>query len=123
MVAYPEAPWATNWRDMTRINSAGMGMAAESGALIDAHEAEIAQAVAAHPEVAGRSAMFITHLDATDLSTVNFYSAADARVQFFEDLGLMTPQSVGEASDGGSFFGSVSSERIDLFDDADVLVT
>ena len=26
-IAYPEAPWATAWRDMIRLNSAGMGMA------------------------------------------------------------------------------------------------
>ena len=29
VVAYPEGPWATSWRDMIETNAAGMGMAAE----------------------------------------------------------------------------------------------
>lgn len=35
VVAYFEGPWATDWRDMISLNSAGMGMAEEGQALID----------------------------------------------------------------------------------------
>jgi len=123
VVAYPDAPWSTDWRDMIRINSAGMGMAAEGDALIAEIEAEIAATVAEYPQLAGTPTMFITHLDTTDLSTVRFYTANDTRVKFFEDLGLAMPESVIEASVGGSFRGEVSAENIDVFDDVRLLVT
>jgi iron complex transport system substrate-binding protein len=123
VVAYPEAPWSTDWREMIRFNSAGLGMAAEGEALIARIEAEIAQMVAVHPELHGKSAMFITHLNPTDLSTVNFYTTNDTRVKFFADLGLTSPKSVVQASAPGKFSGSISAERIDAFDDVDIVVT
>mgnify|MGYP002622322979 CR=1 FL=1 len=84
---------------------------------------DIAGAVAGHPELRGKAAMFITHLNATDLSTVNFYTTNDTRVSFFADLGLTSPKSVIEASAPGKFSGSISAERIDAFDDVDIVVT
>lgn len=123
VVAYPNAPWATDWRSMIRINSLGLGMPNEGEALIGRIEAEIQTAKAKYPALAGTSAMFVTHLDATNLSIVNFYTANDSRVQFFRDLGLAMPKSVEAASTSGRFAGSVSAERIDTFDDVDILVT
>ncbi|GGB13327.1 ABC transporter substrate-binding protein [Brucella endophytica] len=123
VVAYPQAAWSTDWRDMIRLNSAGLGMANEGDALIKKIEGEIAATLARHSELRGKSAMFITHLDATDLSTVNFYTANDTRVKFFSELGLKPPKSVMEASTPGRFAGSVSAERIDAFDDVDIVVT
>ncbi|TDX80331.1 iron complex transport system substrate-binding protein [Neorhizobium sp. R1-B] len=123
VVAYPEAPWSTDWREMIRLNSAGIGMAAEGEALIATIEAEIARTVAEYPQLQGKSAMFITHLDATDLSIVNFYTTNDTRVKFFADLGLKSPRSVIAASAPGKFSGSISAERIDAFDDVDLVVT
>lgn len=123
VIAYPQAPWSTDWRDMIRLNSAGLGMASEGEALIAGIEAKILAEVAAHPYLRDKSAMFVTHLDATDLSMVNFYTTHDTRVRFFRDLGLATPKSVAEASAGNSFSGSISAERIDAFDDVDIVVT
>lgn len=123
VVAYPEAPWSTDWREMIRLNSAGLGMAAEGEALIKKIEADIARTVAEHPELKDKSAMFITHLSASDLSIVNFYTTNDTRVKFFADLGLKSPKSVIEASAPGKFSGSISAERIDAFDDVDIVVT
>ncbi len=123
VVAYPQAPWSTDWRDTIRLDSAGLGMAPEGETLIAGIEADIAKAVAAHPELKGKTAMFITHLDPTDLSTVNFYTTNDTRVKFLADLGLKSPKSVVEASAPGRFAGSISAERIDSFDDVDIVVT
>ncbi len=123
VVAYPEAPWSTDWREMIRLDSAGMGMAAEGEALIKKIESEIAQTVASYPELHGKSAMFLTHLNASDLSTVNFYTTNDTRVKFFADLGLTAPKSIVAASAPGKFAGSISAERIDTFDDVDIVVT
>lgn len=122
-VAYPEAAWATDWRDMIRFNSAGMGMAAEGDALIADLEAQMKATVAEFPQILGHEVMFITHLDTTDLSMVRLYTVNDTRVKFFEDLGLTMPQSVLEASEGGSFRGEVSAEQIDRFDDVELIVT
>jgi iron complex transport system substrate-binding protein len=123
VVAYPDAPWSTAWRDMIRLNSAAMGMSAEGEALIARIEAEIAATVARYPDLAGKSAMFVTHLSARDLGTVNFYTSNDTRVKFFADLGLKAPKSVLEASQPGKFSGSISAEKIDTFDDVDIVVT
>jgi iron complex transport system substrate-binding protein len=93
VIAYPQAPWSTDWRETIRLNSAGLGMAAEGEALIASIEAEIA------------------------------YTTNDTRVRFFADLGLRSPKSVVQASQAGKFSGSVSAEQIDAFDDVDILVT
>lgn len=123
VVAYPEAAWTTTWREMIRQNAAGLGMAEEGEAMVAEIEERIATARAAHPELAGKTGMFVTHLDPRDLSIIGFYAAADQRVQFLTDLGMATPQAVREASEAGKYSGRVSAERIDLFDDVDVVVT
>jgi iron complex transport system substrate-binding protein len=123
VVAYPDAPWSTDWRTMIRFNAQGLGLAAEGEALIARIEAEIASAVEGHPELRDKTAMFITHLNAADLSTINFYTTNDTRVKFFADLGLKSPKSVVNASSPGKYADSVSAERIDDFDDVDILVT
>ncbi|WP_369254075.1 iron-siderophore ABC transporter substrate-binding protein [Geodermatophilus amargosae] len=124
VVAYPEAPWATPWRETIEVNAAGMGMAEEGEALVADIEQEIADTVAEHPQLEGRSTMFLTHVDTTDLSEVSFYTPFDTRSAFFEDLGLSTPESVASVStDSEQFSGTVSAERIDVFDDVDVIVT
>jgi len=122
VVAYPEAAWSTDWREMIRLNSAGMGMAAEGEALIRTIEADIAATAANHPEIRGKKTMFITHLNPLDLSTINFYTTNDTRVKFFKDLGLESPKSVIDVSQPGKFSGSISAERIDLFNDVDIVV-
>lgn len=124
VVAYPEGPWATSWRDVIEFNSAGMGMAAEGEQLIADIEAEIADSVAEHPQLAGKATMFLTHVDPTDLSEVSFYTSHDTRSAFFEDLGLSTPASVAEASsDPEKFSGTISAEQIDVFSDVEIIVT
>ncbi len=122
VVAYPQSAWSTDWREMIRLNSTGLGMAAEGEALIARIEKEIADTVAGYPILRGKSAIFVTHLDVTNLSTVNFYTANDTRVKFFTDLGLRSPKSVVEATKPGQFAASVSAERVDVFDDVDIVV-
>jgi iron complex transport system substrate-binding protein len=124
VVAYPEGPWATSWRDVIELNSAGMGMAAEGEKLVADIEGEIDATVAEYPELAGKSTMFLTHVDPADLSEVSFYTAHDTRSAFFEDLGLSTPSSVAKASAANDeFAGTVSAEQVDVFDDVDIIVT
>ena len=123
VVAYPEGPWATDWRDMIQLNSQGMGMAEEGQALIEQLETHIAETAANHPDLAGKTAMFVTHLDPTNLGRISFYTDNDARVRFFHDLGLASPEVVKQNSTPGKFAGEISSELIDELNDVDILIT
>lgn len=123
VVAYPEDPWATSWRDVIRFNAQGLGLEAEGDALVTDLETEISEAAQQYPDLAGTKTMFLTHVDPTDLSTVNFYTANDTRAAFFSDLGLDTPAAVAEASEAGGFSGSISAEQLDRFDDVELIVT
>jgi iron complex transport system substrate-binding protein len=124
VVAYPEGPWATPWREVIEVNAAGMGMAEQGEELVASIEQDIADTVAEHPQLEGTSTMFLTHVDTTDLSEVSFYTPYDTRSAFFEDLGMATPASVAKAStDPEQFSGTVSAEQVDVFDDVDVIVT
>lgn len=124
VVAYPEGPWATSWRDMIETNAAGMGMADEGEQLVADLEQEIEDTVAQHPQLAGTNAMFLTHVDTTDLSEVSYYTPFDTRSAFFEDLGLATPASIADAStQPDQFSGTISAEQIDTLDDVELIVT
>jgi iron complex transport system substrate-binding protein len=123
VIAYRDGPWSTGWREMIRLNAAGLGMTEEGEDLIAAHEARIAEAAARHPEIAGKTAMFVIHLDTRDLSVIRFYSTDDTRVRFLRDLGMASPPSVVDASLPGRHAGEMSAERIDAFDDVDIVVT
>ena len=123
VVAYPEDAWSTSWRDVIRFNAQGLGLEAEGDALVTELETEITEAARQYPELAGTETMFLTHVDPTDLSTVNFYTANDTRAAFFTDLGLDTPAAVARASEAGDFSGSISAEQLDQFDDVELIVT
>lgn len=79
VVAYPQAPWSTDWRETIRLDSAGIVMAKEGEALISEIEGKIASEVGKFPELRGKKAMFVTHLDANDLSVINFYTTQDTQ--------------------------------------------
>lgn len=123
-VPFPETAWGTSWRDMITANATGMGMASEGEALIAELEAQIEEAVAAHPAIGGKNVMFLTHVDTTDLSEVSFYTAHDTRTMFFEDLGMTIAPSVKAASEETDEFSStVSAEQADTFSDVEIIVT
>ncbi len=124
VVAYPEGPWATPWRETIELSSEALGLKDEGDQLVADLEQQIADAVAAHPGLEGTSTMFLTHVDESDLSQVSFYTPHDTRAGFFEDLGLTTPQSVADISAGSDEFSqTVSAEQVDTFADVDLIVT
>lgn len=98
-------------------------MSEAGDALIAELEAQIAQTAKSHPELAGKSAMFVTHLDPTNLSQISFYTDNDPRVKFFHDLGMVSPDVVRKTSEAGKFSAKISSERIDELNDVDILVS
>jgi len=122
-VAYPEAAWATNWRESIEMSSEALGLEDRGDDLVEGIEDDIEAAVAKHPQLEGKSTMFLTHVDASDLSEVSFYTTKDTRALFFEDLGLEAPESIAEASKGTAFSKTISAEKVDTFDDVDMIVT
>ncbi|KAA9394469.1 iron-siderophore ABC transporter substrate-binding protein [Kocuria coralli] len=124
VVAYPETAWGTPWREMIEVNSEAMGMAEEGDELVASLEEEITEAAEKHTGLQGKTAMFLTHVDTTDLSEVSFYTTHDTRAMFFEDLGLETPPSIADASATTDQFSlTQSAEQADAFDDVDIIVT
>ncbi|MFI2289809.1 iron-siderophore ABC transporter substrate-binding protein [Streptomyces niveus] len=122
VVAYPDAPWATPWREIIRTNSEAIGLGDEGEKLITDLEGDISRTVAKYPQLKGKSAMFMTHVDPNDVSEIGFYTAHDTRTLFFEDLGLKIPGSIAKASEGTKKFAlTKSAEQIDAFDDVDII--
>lgn len=122
VVAYPEAAWATPWREIIEMNSKAIGLADEGEKLIGEVEGDIKKTVAKYPQLKGKSVMFMTHVDPNDVSEIGFYTAHDTRTLFFEDLGLKIPGSIAEASKGTDKFAlTKSAEQIDAFDDVDII--
>lgn len=120
-IAYPDAAWGAPWDTALLTNATALGLEAEATSYIEGIDADIATALAEHPQIAGKTAMF-TYLDPTDLSSVGYYSAIDARARYLTDLGLTTPASIEKLSAGSEeFFGSVSAENADTFNDVDII--
>ncbi len=124
VVAYPDEPWATEWRDSILQNAKGLGMAEEGEELVADLEQTIKDAVSQRKELAGTTGMFLTHVDPADLSEINFYSAADTRSKYLLDLGMEIAPSIVKATGGsGDYAGSISGERADELADVDVIIT
>ncbi|MDT0445324.1 iron-siderophore ABC transporter substrate-binding protein [Streptomyces johnsoniae] len=122
VVAYPDSPWATPWREIIRLNSEAIGLADEGEELITDIEGDIEAVVADYPQLQGKSAMFMTHVDPNDVSEIGFYTTHDTRTLFFEDLGMTTPGSIATASEGTDQFALTrSAEQVDVFDDVDII--
>ncbi|WP_067499538.1 iron-siderophore ABC transporter substrate-binding protein [Actinoplanes sp. TFC3] len=123
-IAYPDAPWATPWRDIVKLSSQALGLGAQGDALIAGTEQQMTEAAAKYPQLAGKSTMFMTHIDQTNLSKVGYYTAHDTRTQFFADLGMKIAGNVTKASEGTDAFTlEQSAEQIQAFDDVDVIVS
>ena len=122
-IAYPSVAWGTPWRDFIRMDAAGMNKAAEGETLVNGLEERISRAVAAHPEIKGKSAAFF-YGSTSDLSQIGYYTTTDPRTAFLADLGLAVPGSVKSASeaDPSSFYVQVSAENADALPDVDLIV-
>lgn len=117
-VAYPEEPWATPWRETIEIVGAAVGKPDKAAALLDEIDRLVAEAAAANPVMAGKTVGVVWPTP----ETFYVYKPADARVQFIEDLGFETAESVIALGQGGeTFYYTLSFEQLDQLE-ADVLV-
>ncbi|MEZ0166168.1 ABC transporter substrate-binding protein [Kineococcus sp. LSe6-4] len=111
------APYAADRTATTLAVARALGREEEGRRWCEAADAAFTDAVAAHPEFSGRTAVVALPYD----GRYGVYSPQDARGAFLGDLGFSLPPALSALDTGESFFIDVSAERLDLLD-ADVLV-
>jgi iron complex transport system substrate-binding protein len=116
-VAQPvgENDYGVSWDKETLIVGQAVGKAEEAQKIVDGIEAKFAEAKAAHPEFAGKTA-----IEAATYEGYWVYSASDARVHILTQLGFTLPDGLAEIV-GDKFGANLSKERTDLLD-TDVIV-
>lgn len=122
VIAYPELPWQTPWRDQIILDATGMGMKAEGEALLVEIEQLISDKAGQYPQIAEKKAAFF-YFNPTDFGKFFIYLPTDPRAAFLTDLGMETPESVIElAKSSESFALEISAENVDAISDIEVIV-
>jgi iron complex transport system substrate-binding protein len=118
VVAYPDEPWSTPWKDIVTITGEALGLQDEAATVLADIEQQIADAAAAHPEFEG-----LTLATAWDTAgTFYVYADEDPRVEFMLDLGFVNAPAVDELdTDESPFYFTLSYERVNELQ-SDVLV-
>ncbi|MBM6401700.1 iron-siderophore ABC transporter substrate-binding protein [Phycicoccus sonneratiae] len=121
-VAWTEKAWGTPWQDQVAAIGRAVGKPAQAEQLTTATEKTIADAVAANPEIKGRSAAW-AWFTPTDLSTIGLYTTADLRPQMLREFGFVDSPTVAELSekDPSAFSANLSAEKASTLQ-ADVVV-
>jgi iron complex transport system substrate-binding protein len=118
VVAYPDIPWATPWREVIEITGTALGKSDEAVDVIDEIDTAVASAAAAHPEFEGKTIA----LTSDTAGVFYVYKKADPRVEFTLDLGFESAPAVDELANGdSSFFYMLSYEELDKLS-SDVVV-
>lgn len=118
VVAYPDQPWSTPWRDIISITGEALGREDEAEEVLTGIDDSLAEAAAAHPEFKG-----VTLATAWDTAgTFYVYADEDPRVEFMLDLGFVNAAAVDELdTDESPFYFTLSYERVSELS-SDVLV-
>ncbi|WP_411720143.1 iron-siderophore ABC transporter substrate-binding protein [Mycetocola sp.] len=118
-VAYPDAPWATPWTEVVTTVGEALGKSAEAASVLEEIEKVTAEQADAHPELKGKTVAAV----ADSGGKFYVYKAADSRVDFLFDLGLVDAPAVEELANGdSSFYYELSYEELDKLD-SDILVS
>ena len=122
VVAYPQAPWQTFWRDQILMDAKGMGMEEEGKALVSGLENLIAEKTSQYPQIKGKKAAFF-FFDEANLGKFWVYLPSDPRAAYLTDLGMVIPESVQKLTEQSDYFTlELSSENIDLITDVEIIV-
>ncbi|RYU09330.1 iron-siderophore ABC transporter substrate-binding protein [Nocardioides iriomotensis] len=118
VVAYPDQPWATPWRDVITTAGEALGKTDEADQVLADIDRAVSKAADAHPEFQGKTIAAVA-----DYGSFYVYRSADPRVQFLEDLGFETAPSVEKLdTEESSFYFTLSYEKVDQLD-SDVLLS
>lgn len=108
---YLEKPWSTPWRQTISLTGMALNKKDIADQIIAKTEEKIAQERAKHRQLEGKTVMALW-VDGNDLGTITYYTPQDTRMNFLNDLGLKTDQSIVDLSEGKeSFFATVSAEH------------
>ncbi|MDU2242226.1 MAG: iron-siderophore ABC transporter substrate-binding protein [Paenibacillus sp.] len=122
VVAYPNAPWATTWREQVLLNATGMGMEAEGEQLIKDTEDMVKEKLSQYPQIEGKKVVWV-NFSAKDMSQLHIYTPVDSRVSFLYELGMEYPESVTQQiTDPSSYSLKLSAENAGALNDADLIV-
>ena len=114
VIAYPNLPWQTLWRDQITINAESMGMKAEGETLVKELEELITAKTSDYPQIAGKKTAFL-FFNPADLGKFYVYLPTDPRAAYLTDLGMPFPESVIKLSkEDNSFAIELSSENVDV---------
>ncbi|GAA1840965.1 ABC transporter substrate-binding protein [Microlunatus capsulatus] len=120
VVAAPEGfvDYGIPWDVEAEVVGRAVGRPARMAELVAASKQAVADAAAAHPAFAGRTALV-----ATPYEGIYVYGEQDPRTRLLTSLGFVLPDGFAEAlgDTGNTFGGTISDERADLLD-VDALV-
>jgi iron complex transport system substrate-binding protein len=121
-VAWTDKAWGTPWQEQVETIGKAVGKAAEAEQLTAATEKTIADAVAANPEIKGKTAAW-AWFTPTDLSTIGLYTTSDLRPQMLREFGFADSPTVAElsAKDPSAFSANLSAEKASTLA-ADIIV-
>lgn len=121
-VPWTEKAWGTPWQDQVAAIGQAVGKPSEAAALTASTEKTIADAVAANPEIKGKTAAW-AWFTPTDLSTIGLYTTSDLRPQMLREFGFADSPTVAElsAKDPSAFTANLSAEKASSLQ-ADVVV-
>lgn len=113
VVAYPEAPWTTDWQDSLKLIGQALGRPTLAAEKLTETKAVLEQAKTDHPELVGKTLVF-AGISTADLSKIDYLTSNDARMKVLEQVGLVNAPVVKKmAGDNPAFYASVSAERAD----------
>lgn len=122
VVAYPDAPWVTTWREQVSFNATGMGMEAEGEQLIKDVEEMVNDKLSEYPQIKDKKVVWV-NFSAQDMSKLHIYTPVDSRVSFLHELGMVYPEAVTEQiTDPTSYSLNLSAENAEALYDADLLI-
>lgn len=110
--------WQVPWEAQATQVGKAVGLPKATAAKIAETNALLAGLRRDHPQFAGKTAVVVT--GAPD-GTVSIYSGGDGRGQTLAGYGFTFPPALQPALTNG-FYGSLSAERLDLLDSADLVV-
>lgn len=104
--------FGTPWQEHTRIAGRALGQEDPAEELVAEVETRFAEAREQHPEFDGASLVLSGVVFDGEYP---FHASADTRTRLFTTLGFQVPEELDELA-GDQFYGTISRERVDLFE-------
>ncbi|WP_051480604.1 iron-siderophore ABC transporter substrate-binding protein [Cellulomonas sp. KRMCY2] len=118
VVAYPDEPWSTPWREVVTITGQALGLDDKAQEVLADIDQQVARHRGEHPEFEGLTLAAVWDVG----STFYVYADEDPRVAFMLDLGFENAPAVDTLdTDESPFYFTLSYERLDELT-SDVLV-